>query len=348
MIKEKRCIEMSDKITLKAGIIGAGLMGRWHAHALKRSGGHLKVVVDTDLNAARRLAADYGHAEHFSDIERMLAQCDLDVLHICTPLSTHKRIAELSINAGLNLIIEKPLTPTAADTEHLLDMATDRGVLLCPVHQYVCGNGTQNALKWLPRIGRIIHMKGIICSAGGTVQPLQQLDMIVKDVLPHPLSLMQMFLPNGLSEINWNVSRPGEGELRATGETSGISLSIFISMNARPTENSFLIAGTEGTIHINLFHGFAFLESGKVSRTRKIAHPFNKGGMNLLTAAVNLGQRIIRREPAYHGLRQLISSFYWAVQNNESSPISREDTLEVARTRDLLAQRAGLVTQDTT
>ena len=331
---------MSDKTILKVGIVGAGLMGRWHANSVKKSGGCLKGVADIDFNTARRLAGRY-NAEPLSDIEQMLAQCDLDVLHICTPLSTHKNIAERAIKAGINLIIEKPLTPTASETECLLDMAADRGVLICPVHQFIFQDGVQKALKWLSRIGRLVHIKGTICSAGGTGQPPEQLDAIVKDILPHPLSLMQVFLPNGLSEEGWITSRPGYGELLAIGEASAISLSIFISMNARPTECSFRIAGTDGTIHIDLFHGFAFIESGKVSGARKITHPFNMAIKRFSTAAVNLGQRVIRGEPAYPGLGQLIDSFYRALRSNGASPISKTDTIAVARARDLLARSAG-------
>lgn len=339
---------MSDKTILKVGIAGAGLMGRWHANAVKKSGGRLKAVIDLDFDTAKRLAAGYANAKPFSDIEHMLDQCDLNVLHICTPLSTHKNIAERAIKAGINLIIEKPLTPTAQDAECLFDMAADRGVLICPVHQFIFQDGVRKALKWLSRIGRLIHIKGIVCSAGGTGQFPERLDTIVKDILPHPLSLMQAFLPNGLSEEGWITSRPGYGELLAIGKASDISLSIFISMNARPTECSFLIAGTDGTIHIDLFHGFAFIESGKVSRARKITHPFNMAIKRFSTAAINLGQRVIRVELAYPGLGQLIDLFYRALRCNGVSPISKTDTIAVARTRDLLALRAGLVQNDST
>lgn len=318
-------------------------MGFWHAKAAKKAGGRLSAIVDLNLDTAQRLAASYRNARSFNNVEEMLDQVNLDVLHVCTPVPTHKEIAELAIDAGLNLIIEKSITPMASDIEYLFDKAADRGVLICPVHQFIFQEGVRKARELLPQIGRLVHMEGTFCSAGGTGLVSGQLDEIISDILPHPLSLMQVFLPRGLSEEDWITLTPAPGELHAISETSGISLSIFISMNVRPTVCSFQIAGTEGTIHIDLFHGFAFIEPGKVSRTKKILHPFNLAVRRLTAATVNIGQRTIRWEIAYPGLQQLVRLFYRAVRKESAPPISREDALTVSRAGDRLIQNAGLV-----
>ena len=211
-------------------------------------------------------------------------------------------------------------------------------MLICPVHQFLFQNGVQTALKCLSGIGRLIYIKGTLCSSGGRGEPLERLDAIAQDILPHPLSLMQAFLPNGISQAEWMTLRSGDGELLAISEASGISLSVFISLNARPTECSLVAAGTEGTIHIDMFHGFSFIESGKVSRIRKIIHPFSLAINRFSAAALNLSQRAIQGEFAYPGLRQLIDSFYGAVRCSAASPISKTDTIAVARARDILAR----------
>lgn len=324
------------KRQIRAGIVGAGLIGYWHAKTIKKAGGSLSAIMDLNPDAARHLASIYRNTKSFGNIEEMLNQVDLDVLHICTPLSTHRSIAEIAINAGLNLIIEKPMTPMASETEYLFNKAMDRGLLICPVHQFIFQDGIQKVLEWLSRIGRLVHLEGTIYSAGGTNLASDLLDTIVKDILPHPLSLMQLFLPDGLPEKDWVTLRPFHGEFYTFNSNSGIPLFIFISMNARPTLCSFRIVGTNGTIHADLFHGFAFIEPGKVSRTGKILHPFDLAARGLLAATVNLGRRAIRWEAAYPGLQRLVSSFYRAVHTKTVAPISREDTVAVARVRDIL------------
>lgn len=338
---------LPSRIPLRAGIAGAGLMGYWHAWAVKRTGGSVSAVMDIDQEAAKRLAKSHSCAKTFSDVEQMLNSVKLDVLHICTPPSTHYRIAELAIAAGINLLIDKPIAPTVADTERLFNRAENLGVLICPVHQFIFQDGVLKARKSLPRIGQLIHMEVTLCSAGGAglasagTTDKTPLDEIAADILPHPLSLMHVFLPNGLPEENWMTVRPGHGEFRAVCEISGITLSVFISMHARPTECSFKIIGTDGTIHIDMFHGYSFIEPGKVSRLRKATHPFDLSIRRLSAAAFNLGRRLIRWEPAYPGLEQLVGSFYKAVQTGTESLISREDTIRVARVRDILIQNAG-------
>ena len=94
---------------LRAGIVGAGLMGRWHAVGIEKAGQHLAAVADVDLAAAARLAARHRGAQAFSEVEQMLAHSALEVLHLCAPLPTHHRLAELAIAAGLHLLIEKLL-----------------------------------------------------------------------------------------------------------------------------------------------------------------------------------------------------------------------------------------------
>lgn len=317
-------------------------MGRWHGKAVKKAGGCLSAIVDTNPEAARRLAAGYRKARIFDNVEKMLNQVALDVLHICTPAPSHKKIAELGIEAGLNLIIEKPMTPLASDTEYLFNKAADCGLLICPVHQFIFQEGAGKALEWIQRVGRLIHIGATICSAGGTGMAYNMLDTIVVDILPHPLSLMQVFLPDGLSEKEWVTLRTTHGELRAINKNSDISLSIFISMSARPTECSLSIVGTDGKIHIDMFHGFAFIEPGDVSKARKITHPFDVSSRMLKAATANLGQRIIQWEPAYPGLQRLVDLFYRAVRMKTASPISPRDAIAVGRVRDIIIQSTGL------
>jgi len=318
-------------------------MGRWHAKAVERARGWVSAIMDLDPKAARDLAGHFRYAESFGDLSELLDRKSLDVLHVCTPTSTHYQIAESALLAGMNLIVEKSITATAAQTRHLCDLARDRGLLICPVHQFLFQDGVLKARELLPQIGRIVHIEGTFHSAGGVGLDQELLDGIVADILPHPLSLMQFFLPAGLPNEGWTTLRPHHGEFRALGKTAGSTLSIDISMSARPTVCSFKIHGTKGTFHLDLFHGYCVIEPGKTSRTRKITHPFDSAGRRLSAAGINLGRRVLRWDPAYPGLQRLISSCYTALKNGGEPPISVEDTVAIAGLRDHFVQRAGLL-----
>jgi predicted dehydrogenase len=325
---------------LRAGIVGAGPMGRWHAQAAARAGSIVAAVVDPNPEAQARLVAKHGRAATFASIEQMLDRTNLDVLHVCTPPGAHNYIAEVAIDAGINLVIEKPLTPTAMEAEHLFDLAEKRRVIICPVHQFLFQDGVISARRSMARIGRLVHMEGTFCSAGGTGKSDALVETIAGEILPHPLALMHSFLPGGLPQGSWVTVRTGTGELRAMSEAMGVSLAIFVSMRARPTVCEFKLVGTEGTIHLDMFHGFSLLEQGRVSKATKITRPFGFGLGKLKGAAINLGRRAVRREFAYPGLQPLIASFYAAVGAGTPAPISREDAIRVATVRDSILDYA--------
>lgn len=325
---------------LRVGIAGAGLMGRWHARAAENAGGEIVAVADYDAKRAARLSAEFQRAQSFGGAAEMLEKKSLDVLHICTPTETHVSVAELAAEAGISLFIEKPLAPTADETIRIYQAAAKQSAIVCPAHQFAFQSGVRQAENFVPRVGRIIHLQATICSAGGGENSADgQANQVAADILPHPLSLFQKFLNDCLPEENWTVFRPQAGEIRVFGQAGEISLSIFISMNARPTQNSFEIFGAGGTIRLDCFHGFAYFEPGRVSKTQKILRPFDSSARRFSAASLNLMQRAFQNETAYPGLRRLVKNFYRAIREKGEPPITPAEAINVARVRDLLIRR---------
>jgi len=322
---------------LRVGIVGAGLMGRWHAHAARKAGAHIVAIADRNLDAANRLAGKCGGIEACADITDLLSRTSCDVVHICTPIATHEQIAGMAIEAGKHVLIEKPVTPDAEGTQRLIQLAARRSVLICPVHQFVFQQGVMKARRLLDRIGRVLHLDATFCTAGGVGHQEGELDSIVSEILPHPLSLAQTFLPGGMVPDSWMSLRPRVGEFRAMTESRGVTASLIISLQARPTQCTLKIFGATGTIHLDLFHGYAFIEPGGVSKERKILRPFDLAARRLGAASINLVKRAVSREPAYPGLTRLIAEFYASIRTGQRAPISAEAMLNIARVRDILS-----------
>ena len=330
------------KKRLNIGIVGAGHMGYWHANSARRAGGHISAIADKNIIASQHLANKYHGGICFTTVEEMLNKIKLDVLHICTPLETHVPIAELAMNAGIHVVIEKPVAPSVVETELILKKAASRSLLVCAVHQFIFQEGVQKAKKSLAQIGKLLHVRSTICSAGAEGYSERKQGMIAADILPHPLSLMQYFIPCGISDKDWVIVMSKHGEFHAFYTLDEITASVFISMNTRPTECTLQILGSEGRITLDLFHGYAYIESGKVSRMRKIAHPFSLSASIFINAALNLGRRIVHRELAYPGLTPLIGAFYRAIQTHSDCPVSYEDIIAVALVRDKLIHAVGI------
>jgi hypothetical protein len=160
---------------------------------------------------------------------------------------------------------------------------------------------------------------------------------VALDILPHGLALACRLLEVRLAEASWQVGAGTAGELRATTDAGGASVMLAVSMRARPTENSLTIRCDLGTVRANLFHGYATIERGTPSRLDKLGRPIVGSLQTLGTAVHNLGSRAARAEPAYPGLRELVRRFHRACAARAPSPITVDESLDVARARDSIA-----------
>ncbi len=313
-------------------------MGKWHAYYARQCGASVCAIVDPQQNESE-LRRRFRGAAVFAEIQRALSEIKPDVVHVCAPAAAHENLIEQCLNARVHLVVEKPLVATAATTERLVHKAADSGVLLNPVHQYVFQDGFLQTVKSLRDIGAPVHFDAVVCSAGGTHMKPEQLDELVADILPHPLSALDVLFPGILVRIDWTVVRPSPGEWRILGDAGRLTTSILISLHGRPTESSLRLVGSEGTIYVDFFHGFAFTQPGRVSRQQKIGKPFSHAARALWSAGHNLASRAIHREMAYPGLRRFIEQFYRAVRLGSDPPFSADHVIAVARTRDQICAR---------
>jgi predicted dehydrogenase len=108
--------------TLRAGVIGAGVMGRNHARMLSTLPG----VVLSDLmepDAARRAeAANELRCQSHGDFESFL-KSELDLVVIASPNETHRELGVALLDAGVHVLVEKPIAPTIADAQALIAAA---------------------------------------------------------------------------------------------------------------------------------------------------------------------------------------------------------------------------------
>jgi predicted dehydrogenase len=118
---------------LRAGVVGAGVFGGYHANKYAAlSGVRLIGILDADAERAGALAGKLGVAA-FTDIDSFLAE--VEVVTIAAPASAHAEIARQALNWGRHLYVEKPLALTHADGRALVDLAAAKGLVLAAGHQ---------------------------------------------------------------------------------------------------------------------------------------------------------------------------------------------------------------------
>jgi predicted dehydrogenase len=118
---------------LKAGVVGAGVFGGYHAGKYASLDGVQFVgVLDADSDRARAAAEKFG-VTAFTDLETFLAQ--VDVVTIASPASTHAEVARQALNWGRHVYVEKPLALTVEDGRALVSLAEAKGLVLAAGHQ---------------------------------------------------------------------------------------------------------------------------------------------------------------------------------------------------------------------
>lgn len=106
---------------LKIGIIGAGIMGQWHARAYQlHPQCELVAVSDLDRNRAQAFATQFNIPHVFDSHQEMLTGADLDLVSVCTPDFAHAGPVIDAANAGKHILIEKPLAVTVEDAQAIV------------------------------------------------------------------------------------------------------------------------------------------------------------------------------------------------------------------------------------
>jgi len=317
---------------LRVCIVGAGLMGRWHAEAARRANAVITCVVDSQRERATVLARQFG-ALATTDPEQGMNQCD--IVHICTPRSTHFALVRLALAHGRSVICEKPLTDRYDQTVTLLEDATHRGLMLMPTHQFVFQRGFVRALRTLPTLGELLHVDTVASTVGAKGHGADRREDVALDILPHPLSLFERIRGGTLGNCTWQLANTAPGEIRAITSDGAVTYGVLISNTGRPPSNHLRLIAEGGTMMVDLFHGFHTVDRGVGgSRRQKLLQPFREASLTLTAAASNLGRRFLFREWAYPGLWELIAATYSAVRDGQPAPISPHEIEAIARATD--------------
>lgn len=115
------------------GLIGFGGMGKWHTEILKNVP-EIELAGIYDIKEEKRKLAEEAGFHTYETEEAMLADESIDVILVATPNDTHRPIALRAMEAGKNVIVEKPATLSLKELTELEDMAGKTGQFLT-VHQ---------------------------------------------------------------------------------------------------------------------------------------------------------------------------------------------------------------------
>ena len=125
---------------IHVAIVGTGGIARTHINGLITFPDRCRIVALADIYPGKAEETKKRHnleeAQVFDSHEKMLASgIRIDLVHICTPPSAHAEIAVNCMNAGKNVLVEKPMAPSLKECDAMLEAEKNNGVVMACIAQ---------------------------------------------------------------------------------------------------------------------------------------------------------------------------------------------------------------------
>ncbi len=176
----------------KTAIIGAGFMGPVHTEALRRIGINVVGILGVDKNESTNAAKNLSIPKAYNNFEEVMADKNVDAVHLTTPNNLHYEMAKAALKAGKHVMCEKPLAMTTKETEELVALAEETGLAA----------GVNYNLRFYPLVQQAKEM----VETGAVGDILSIVGSYVQDWLLFP------------TDYNWRVLAEEGGAVRAIGD----------------------------------------------------------------------------------------------------------------------------------
>lgn len=251
---------------LRIAVVGAGYVARYHLAALKRLDFvEIVGICDLDLDAARRLAADFGLDLATTDLAE-LAVRKPHAMYVLTPPSSHCALTLRALDMGCHVFVEKPMAESVAQCDAMIAHALDKGLVLSVDHSDLFDPVLKQALE-LVRSGAcgdlvavdVLRSSDYAPYAGGPLpDQVRQGSYPFRDLGVHGLYTLEAFL-GAIQHVDIHYRSSGRSaqlkfdEWRANAQCQHGSGRLLLSWNVRPMQNRVIVQGTRGIIEVDRF-----------------------------------------------------------------------------------------------
>jgi predicted dehydrogenase len=178
---------------LRTGVIGVGHLGQHHARLYAGLPGSTLVgIVDADARRAKEVADRVGSAV-CDDVGLLLKQ--VEAVSIAAPTSAHHAVARQCLEAGVHVLVEKPITATLAEAQELIALARARKAVLQVGH---IERFNPVMLKARPFIRRplLVECRRVSPFTGRSTD----VDVVL-DLMIHDLDMVLSFQPGAVTDL---------------------------------------------------------------------------------------------------------------------------------------------------
>lgn len=181
---------------IRVGVVGVGYLGNIHAKIYSNMDSvELVGVVDSDPDTAEKVAAEYG-CTAFTNPADLIGK--VDAVSIVVPTSLHLQMAKPFLDAGIHMLMEKPLAPSYEESLELVEHAEKSGVVF-QVGHLERFNGGVMALAERIKNPRFLEVTRI----GPFVARATDVD-VVTDLMIHDIDIVMSLVNSPITSISAN------------------------------------------------------------------------------------------------------------------------------------------------
>jgi predicted dehydrogenase/nucleoside-diphosphate-sugar epimerase len=259
---------------LRVGIVGAGYVARYHLAALARLPFvEIVGICDTNLEAARALAASFGVDFVAANLDELVAARPPHAVHVLTPPASHCELTLKALDLGCHVFVEKPMAESVAECDAMIERAQARGRVLSVDHSDLFDPVVMQARRLLqagacgePLAVDIVRSSDYPAYAGGPLPAMvRQGSYPFRDLGVHGLYVIESLL-GPIDRLDVRYRSTGRqpnlrfDEWHATADCARGTGRLLLSWNARPMHNRLVVHGTAGTIEADRFLQICRLE----------------------------------------------------------------------------------------
>ena len=260
---------------LRVLLIGAAFSADLHSDGYSRILDKVQIVgiCDKDVSRITSLAERYGFTGYtaYDDYNTAIAECECDLVDICMPNFLHHDVAIKAMNAGKDIICEKPLATTVEDAEDMVNTAARLGKHIYYAEDWLFAPAFRKAISLLEsgQMGKPLYVRARECHSGSHSPFAQSIKFCGGGCMVHlgvhPVSFMLAMKNNKRSELTAMTSGGSQDNLvheKMEGEDwAGAFIRFEDGTFATLEANYVTIGGMEdildiycekGTIHVDL------------------------------------------------------------------------------------------------
>lgn len=185
---------------IKVGVIGVGNIGYHHARVYSTTPGvKLVCVCDSDERRGKEVASRF-NCRYYKDYRQMLSSEELQAISLAVPTTLHYSIGAEVLQAGINMLIEKPLAHSVEQASQLIQLAKRFNVIMAVGHveRY---NPAVMELKRLISSGQLGEITSIVAKRVGMLPPQVKDSNVILDLATHDIDVINFLLDREPTDV---------------------------------------------------------------------------------------------------------------------------------------------------